>query len=335
MKNKGWYGDRQRHACASKGIRTKQNITTPICSKFRVGVVDENGRDYFELFDNEIDAYERWIEYRGQGSETWYDKWDENEGNFETVQVYDPEEDEDYDVTSHKQCNECGYQFYTDEKVCNTGDGYFCPICDSKKISTADDDFSSHGQTQTIGTHATSTKRRGNYVTVTYHDTDVVKWNPDKNDVILDNGGWFTKTTKDRMNQASNQYGLGYSVFQKDNRWYVKFDSGKVLPYQNGMKFKALGIAKDYKKASKNFEDSASETARNVNKTSMRLEKSASDTAKTINKGINKGRKLFDESANKTAKFLKKIGKKIDDDAEDTAKDVNKIFTVKEKKKVK
>lgn len=55
----------------------------------------------------------------------------------------------------------------------------------------------------------------------TYHETDVVKWN-DKY-IRLYTGGWFSNTTKVRMNQVSNQYGLDYSVYQAKGIWYVDY----------------------------------------------------------------------------------------------------------------
>ena len=56
---------------------------------------------------------------------------------------------------------------------------------------------------------------------VTYHNTIVVKVVNDRF-VILNTGGWYTTTTKRRMNQASKQYGLGYIVYQADFVWYVR-----------------------------------------------------------------------------------------------------------------
>lgn len=55
---------------------------------------------------------------------------------------------------------------------------------------------------------------------VRYHSTDVVTFNDDW--IVLDTGGWTTYTTKTRMNQASNQFRLGYYVFQRDfTFWYT------------------------------------------------------------------------------------------------------------------
>jgi len=54
---------------------------------------------------------------------------------------------------------------------------------------------------------------------VIYHNACVVKFNQDK--IILSMGGWNTNTTRTRMNQASNQYGLGFGVHQKKGTPYV------------------------------------------------------------------------------------------------------------------
>ena len=51
---------------------------------------------------------------------------------------------------------------------------------------------------------------------------------------MLDTCGWKSATTKTRMNQAANQFGLPYRVYQKDYVWYVESPSGKTEVY--GMK---------------------------------------------------------------------------------------------------
>lgn len=83
---------------------------------------------------------------------------------------------------------------------------------------------------QKLGTHKTLVYPQDNFINIQYHNTVVVAFN-DK-EVILNNGGWYTKTTKDRMNQTSNQFGLGYRVFQKNFQWYVEHDN-QVMPYTN------------------------------------------------------------------------------------------------------
>ena len=68
---------------------------------------------------------------------------------------------------------------------------------------------------------------------VTYHNTIVVKVINDRF-VILNTGGWYTTTTKRRMNQASIQYSLGYSVYQCDFVWYVRCGDD-IQPYYDGI----------------------------------------------------------------------------------------------------
>lgn len=73
-----------------------------------------------------------------------------------------------------------------------------------------------------IGKLATTitTDDKGNTV-VTYHETSVVTFN-DK-EIILNTGGWFTNTTKERMNQVSNVFKLGFYVQQVKGVWEVVF----------------------------------------------------------------------------------------------------------------
>ena len=68
---------------------------------------------------------------------------------------------------------------------------------------------------------------------VVYHDTMIVSW--DANEVCLNSGGWESVTTKRKLNQASNQFGLGYSVYQKDYVWYVVNPQGLTVPFTDGM----------------------------------------------------------------------------------------------------
>ena len=60
----------------------------------------------------------------------------------------------------------------------------------------------------------------------------LVKFNHEK--IILNSNGWATATTKSRMNQTSNQFDLGYQVFQKDYAWYVDFN-GKSHDFFDGI----------------------------------------------------------------------------------------------------
>ncbi len=62
-------------------------------------------------------------------------------------------------------------------------------------------------------------------VGIMLHSTYVVKIHPD-NSATLNTGGWYSATTKDRINQYSP-----VRVYQRKGQWYL--DSG--LEYEDGM----------------------------------------------------------------------------------------------------
>jgi len=64
---------------------------------------------------------------------------------------------------------------------------------------------------------------------VVYRGTPIVSWTPDQ--VILNTGGWQSRTTKRKMNQASNQFGLGFGVYQVKGNWTVRQPDGQEVPY--------------------------------------------------------------------------------------------------------
>ena len=84
-----------------------------------------------------------------------------------------------------------------------------------------------------IGTHKTTKAIVNDRLIVTYQNTAVVQVLNNRY-VTLDNGGWYTATSKRRMNQASMEYNLGYSVYQVDYEWYVRIGD-EVAPYYNGV----------------------------------------------------------------------------------------------------
>jgi hypothetical protein len=89
-------------------------------------------------------------------------------------------------------------------------------------------------QQQQIGRVATTIRTVDGYTEVVYHKTAVVKFNEDK--IILNHGGWMTATTKTRMNQASNQFGLGFQVYSRDFNWYASFNgSDREIPFEDGI----------------------------------------------------------------------------------------------------
>ncbi len=95
-------------------------------------------------------------------------------------------------------------------------------------------------QQHRIGRVATSVKGRmkNGLLSVVYHATEVVK--VEDGFITLDHGGWLTTTTKTRMNQASNQFGLGFYVFQKAGEWFITLPTGKVIDFPEGYGMETL-----------------------------------------------------------------------------------------------
>jgi len=104
-------------------------------------------------------------------------------------------------------------------------------------------------QQQTVGKHRTTVSdNRGNGgdLTVTYHSTKVVTvrsgvgYLADHWRIILDSGGYRTATTKSRMNQAANEYDLGFSVYQRGGKWFYNCNPvdrrhWRRIPFEDGI----------------------------------------------------------------------------------------------------
>jgi len=83
-------------------------------------------------------------------------------------------------------------------------------------------------QLNKVGRANTKIINDGKFTIIHVHQTDVVKFNNKK--IILDTGGWKTQMTKNRMNQASNQYDLYYYVHNIRGEWVVNYRA-----YKNGI----------------------------------------------------------------------------------------------------
>ena len=68
---------------------------------------------------------------------------------------------------------------------------------------------------------------------VNYRGTKVVEVNPIKRVVTLRAGGWYTATTKSRINQYAGPFGV--SISQVKDVWYVKTPNGTTC-FTEGMK---------------------------------------------------------------------------------------------------
>ena len=83
-------------------------------------------------------------------------------------------------------------------------------------------------QVQRISRNNTKVARFGNRTVVTLHRTDIVDY--DAEEIRLDTGGWNTATTRTRMNQVSNQEGLGYQVGIRNGLLHVRWN-GEDIPF--------------------------------------------------------------------------------------------------------
>ena len=79
----------------------------------------------------------------------------------------------------------------------------------------------------------------GDTVNVVHHSTKIIEHDLVKKTIKLNNGGWFSKTTKDRMNAYFNESNLSaFGIFQKKGNWFVltpNNDHKNALPYENDM----------------------------------------------------------------------------------------------------
>lgn len=109
--------------------------------------------------------------------------------------------------------------------------------------------------TQKLSTYRTTWATLPNDgVTVTYVSTEIVRAEGDI--ITLNSGGWQTVTTKRKMNQAANQFGLRFGVHQVKGEWFVDIKcspserarreqeghrdfywQGLEIPFRDGMKF--------------------------------------------------------------------------------------------------
>jgi len=82
--------------------------------------------------------------------------------------------------------------------------------------------------------------KKGNTKIIPYFNGQIVKlYNTsivifDEKQITLNSGGYQTSTTKNRMNQTSTEYNMGFYVWQKKGRWFVNFQ-GEEMEFFDGM----------------------------------------------------------------------------------------------------
>ncbi len=70
-------------------------------------------------------------------------------------------------------------------------------------------------------------------IVMTLHGNVVARFYP--NYLQLYSAGWYTPTTKNRLNLALHLAGISGSVFQYQHQWYVDTNLLDMVPFKNGM----------------------------------------------------------------------------------------------------
>ena len=78
----------------------------------------------------------------------------------------------------------------------------------------------------------TKIHKSGTTTQVQLYATVVVEF--DESTITLRRDGWNTVSTKQRMNQVSEEFNLRYYVYQRNWEWFVKYN-GEGIPFTNGM----------------------------------------------------------------------------------------------------
>lgn len=65
-----------------------------------------------------------------------------------------------------------------------------------------------------------------------YHETIIVEQSADQ--IRLNTGGWYTSTTKQRINEALSELQIPYRIYQKRGQWYV-YNQTKTVPFYDGI----------------------------------------------------------------------------------------------------
>jgi isocitrate dehydrogenase kinase/phosphatase len=103
-------------------------------------------------------------------------------------------------------------------------------------------------RTDKLSTYRTAWEHDATRGSVTYISTRIVARDGDA--VTLNSDGWQTVTTKRKMCQAANQFGLRFCVYQKAGEWFVdvrnprdvfeatgNYWQGLKIPFRDGMTF--------------------------------------------------------------------------------------------------
>ena len=78
-------------------------------------------------------------------------------------------------------------------------------------------------------------------INVIHHATKIIEHDVQNNTIKLNNGGWYSKTTKDRMHSYLIE-NASFRLYQKKGNWFVDqidklndYKTIKTIPYENDM----------------------------------------------------------------------------------------------------
>ena len=81
--------------------------------------------------------------------------------------------------------------------------------------------------------YKTNIVNENNQLLVIHHNTVIIKHNLKDNIIHLNNGGWYSKTTKDRIHSYIKDF--GYKLYQKNYQWFIEYPHGEKVEYFNHM----------------------------------------------------------------------------------------------------
>jgi hypothetical protein len=103
-----------------------------------------------------------------------------------------------------------------------------CSSANFEKLS----DFLGKKESKKIGNNTFLERLEPNVLGIRLHNTYIIEIDP--TDIMkLKTKGWWSRTTKDRLNQFLNCRGAG--IYQEKNMWYIKGANGKFEFSENIM----------------------------------------------------------------------------------------------------
>ncbi len=92
-----------------------------------------------------------------------------------------------------------------------------------------------------IGNNTYQINYKNGNKSIRLHLTDVITFYPNGN-ISFNSGGWFTPTTKNRINDFNNN---GYNITQKKHIWYIsRYNNIDQFVFYDGITFNKNGILK-------------------------------------------------------------------------------------------